>query len=553
MEESLNAPRNVLLAAILVMFTAAFSTASDIYIAQNAAGGNTGADCADAHAASWFNSSSNWGSNASLIGPGTTVHLCGIFNAPAGASNYLTFQAAGTSGSPITLLFEDGAVLTAPYWSGAAVTSNGKSWIVVNGGTNGTIQATANGSSPTYANQNGNGTGLLMSGSSNSTVENLTISNLYVDNSVSDGASGNNVDGIAWYGGSNITITRNTCHDVRWCYIYGYGYAGTGGTTSGVTISWNTCYNIDHCIVVGDSAYPNAASFLTGSNCSNIVYGNEAYNFSNWDNSADLNHHDGIHTWANQNGSSYYVCVISNYIHGSLSSSGAYFGGGYYIESTTAGGVAANNIVDSSSSPANSCDTGAIGSANGTSAANGSGEIVVNNTVVGGCQAQGEEYAAESMTNETFENNYAGKGPTYLLTGSPFGPANTFTVADYNVYGLSQGANPFYGTAPSCESGAVFSGWQSCGWDAHGKTATVTLNSDYTLPSGSPLIGAGANLSSLGITALLTGAPQTFGAQGSCGTGCATRPASGAWDVGAYEYGASSAPAAPTGLSAVVQ
>ena len=31
-------------------------------IAQNAAGGNTGADCADAHAVSWFNTSSNWGS-----------------------------------------------------------------------------------------------------------------------------------------------------------------------------------------------------------------------------------------------------------------------------------------------------------------------------------------------------------------------------------------------------------------------------------------------------------------------------------------------------------
>ena len=103
--------------------------------------------------------------------------------------------------------------------------------------------------------------------------------------------------------------------------------------------------------MVGDSGYPNAASSLTGSNCSNIVYGNEAYNFSNWDNSSELNHHDGIHTWANQNGSKYYVCVISNYIHGSLSSSGAYFGGGYYIESTTAGGVAANNIVDSSSLP----------------------------------------------------------------------------------------------------------------------------------------------------------------------------------------------------------
>lgn len=548
----MNRPLKVLTVMLFISVTALFSSANDIYIAQTAAGGNTGADCADAYALTFFNNSANWGSGSNKIGPGTTVHLCGTFSAPAGANNYLTFQAGGNSANPITLLFEDGAVLTATYWGGAAITSDGNNWIVVNGGTNGIIQATANGSS--LASQNGSGVGVLMSGSSNSTVENLTLSDLYVDSSVTDSASGNNVDGVVWYGGSNITITRNTCHDVRWCYIYGYGYPGSGGTTSGVTISWNTCYNIDHCIVVGDSGYPNAASFLSGSNCSNIVYGNEAYNFSNWDNSSDLNHHDGIHTWANQNGSSYYVCVISNYIHGSLSSSGAYFGGGYYIESTTAGGVAANNIVDSSSSHANSCDTGAIGSANGTSAANGSGEIIVNNTVVGGCQAQGEEYAAESTTNDTFENNYASTGPTYVLTGSPYGPANTFTVADYNVYGLAQGANPFYGTASGCESGANFAAWQSCGWDAHGKTATVTLNSNYTLPSGSPLIGAGANLSSLGITALLTGAPQTFGAQGLCGTGCIARPSTGAWDVGAYPYSATAGnpPAAPTGLSAQV-
>src|SRR5271166_4151436 len=100
MEESVNAPRNVLLATILVILAASFSTASNIYVAQNAAGGNTGVDCADAHAAAWFNSSSNWGSAASQIGPGTTVHLCGTLNAPINA------QGSGTSGSPIVIAFD---------------------------------------------------------------------------------------------------------------------------------------------------------------------------------------------------------------------------------------------------------------------------------------------------------------------------------------------------------------------------------------------------------------------------------------------------------------
>jgi hypothetical protein len=60
---------------------AASASAKDIYLAQSAAGAATGADCADAQAASFFNSSGNWGSGAAQIGPGTTVHLCGTIAA----------------------------------------------------------------------------------------------------------------------------------------------------------------------------------------------------------------------------------------------------------------------------------------------------------------------------------------------------------------------------------------------------------------------------------------------------------------------------------------
>jgi hypothetical protein len=50
------------------------------------------------------------------------------------------------------------------------------------------------------------------------------------------------------------------------------------------------------------------------------------------------------------------------------------------------------------------------------------------------------------------------------------------------------------------------------------------LNSDYTPKSNSPTVGAGVNLTSLGITAL-----------NSDKNGIA-RPATGAWDIGAMEY-----------------
>jgi len=82
--------------------------ATDLYIAQAATGGSTGADCGDALPYTFFNNSSNW---PSPIGPGTTVHLCGTITAPAGASSFLSFQGGGANGNPITLKFEMGPFL----------------------------------------------------------------------------------------------------------------------------------------------------------------------------------------------------------------------------------------------------------------------------------------------------------------------------------------------------------------------------------------------------------------------------------------------------------
>ncbi len=57
--------------------------ANDIYIAQSAAGSANGSNCANAYAATFFNTAANWGSGANKIGPGTTVHLCGTISVPS--------------------------------------------------------------------------------------------------------------------------------------------------------------------------------------------------------------------------------------------------------------------------------------------------------------------------------------------------------------------------------------------------------------------------------------------------------------------------------------
>ncbi len=545
----LNWSRTLSIAAIVALFLSMSTCkANDIYIAQAAVGANNGADCADAYAVSYFNSSSNWGTGK--IAPGTTVHLCGTFNAPAGASGYLSFHGSGANGNPITLLFESGAVLAAPYWSGCAVNLNGGSYITVNGGANGTIEATANGTGLSYQQDGGIG---LCSGSavSNVTVENLTVSNIYqhtctepVSNCTDSG--GQDTYGIQLFGGSNLTVNNNTVHDMKWAIFFEYGYGYT--TSTGFLAYNNTIYNMDHGVVFGDYGF-NACSgnaILSSSNSSSAIYDNDFSAMQPWDAVGDVNHHDATHLWANCAGasSSEYtgVSVYSNYFHGDAGATdNTIFG----MESYGYSNFEFNNVVNVSGYSA--CASGAIGIWTGTGIAS-SNQHVFNNTIspTTNCPASVD---FEETAGDVFENNLilSGNG-TYVYTD---GVSGDIATADYNFYQMSPGGNPFFGP-PGCASGSPFSKWKSgCGFDADGRNASVALNANFTLPVGSAAAGAGTNLTSLGITALDIGAPATFGANGSCGTGCVARSLTTAWNVGAYEgTGAANSPNSPIDLVA---
>src|ERR1700737_253143 len=99
--------------------TFASASAPNVYVTPD--GSSQGACNGLSHPASWFNSSSNWGSSASQIGPGTTIHLCGTFAAP------LTFQGGGSASAPVTLFFESNAKFSAPHWGNGSnvISSNG--------------------------------------------------------------------------------------------------------------------------------------------------------------------------------------------------------------------------------------------------------------------------------------------------------------------------------------------------------------------------------------------------------------------------------------------
>lgn len=485
--------------------------AESFFIAQNTSGANSGASCADAHNLSWFNNKANWGNTTGKIGPGDTVNLCGIFNAPAGSSYYLAFRGGGAPLNPITLFFEPGAVIQAPYWSGPVIDLMGNSNIIVDGGNNGLIQATADGT--LLANQQDKGEGVDTSGSnrkggSNITIEGLTIANIYVHfcsptsthppvTGCPDEVGGNTV-GISASNGNNILITGNTVHDTKWAI----GYTSQWGAANyNVTISNNNLFDSDHGIFVADGE-DNA--FVSGVQ----IYGNTIHDGGNWDDNLDYNHHDGIHFWTVHNGSqAYNVTVYDNYIYGNwgLGLNSFIYLSGFSKPNTT---VFNNILVDQ-----------------GTLNHYGCGYIcssinqlhVLNNIVIGYATAL-NFYGS----NETIENN--------LIVGAyraiSFSTGPNWDTVDYNDY-YSVGKLGW-------DSRSTLASWQSwcasnrpgTGCDAHSSLADPQLGSGYVPTAQSTgLIKGGINLATLGVSAL------DFDKSG------ADRPSAGAWDIGAYQFG----------------
>jgi hypothetical protein len=510
------------IAALLFIVTP--TRANDIYLAQNAAGGATGADCADAVPYTLFNSSSNWGSGGTQIGPGTTVHLCGTITAPPGASGFLGFHASGTNGNPITLKFETGAILQAPYWGGGgAITTNANSWVTIDGGTNGILQATQNGTS--LANQQ-DGEGVVAEGGSDVTIQNLTISNLYVHtNSLAD-ESGQNSIGIDIWSGSNLSVIGCTLHDMKWAIRFSYA---TGHTFSTMTASNNTIYNIDHGIFLTDSSASGSA-IMSGFTLS----GNTVHDFANWDDNNDDNHHDAFHLNTNSSSTLFTnFYLYNNYVYGDPGIRG---NAGFFSFPASVGsesGLYIFNNVFVNTSSGHCWANGSVALA-GVSTSN-----VVNNTFVSqatSCKDIGFVYELGS-TGVTFENNIGQNTENAAV----YAPTPGAVVAlDHNNYYQSSSWN-FSGTWYNS-----LAGWESgTGFDRNSGVLNPNLDANFKPGSGSAVIGKGANLSSL-----CSAVPQLCGDKN--GT---VRPSSGAWDIGALQSGGSAAdnpPNAPSDLSVVV-
>ncbi|MHB8616330.1 MAG: hypothetical protein ACYC93_09680 [Candidatus Acidiferrales bacterium] len=532
-----------LLFAMAFFAVALPATAKDIYVAQNAAGAANGADCADAYAYTFFNTAGNWGTGATQIGPGTTVHLCGTFTAAAGANGYIAFQSSGTNGNPITLKFEPSAVLTAPYWGTNGAIYDHQDYTVVDGGTpcgvingsvvacNGIIQATANGTN--LANQVDSTEG-IDAGCNNCEFKDIALSNIYVHactlpvSNCTD-RQGFDAIGIMIRNGDNITIDHNTCSNAGNCYRLVY----PGSTTASGFYAYNN--EADHYnwgIIVGDG---NTSATL---NAPVAVHDNILHDNANWDDANDDFHHDSVFCFATNSGSALNACQIyNNYFYGDVGTTANTF---TYVSGVSTGvGCSGVEIFNNLFT-----NTGPIGHypANGMIQDWCSGTLIYNNTLVGNSattNASGNVgISVNTGIGTVIKNNIMS---TFYIGIYKANGANISSSNNNDFYNLGNSVVDIWGT--NCCT--TLAAWQATSGtpDLNSTTGNPNLNGTFTLQTGSVAIGLGANLTSLGISALDSDKAGIV------------RPPVGStllWSAGAYQFGSSvSGPQPATGATAI--
>ena len=458
----------------------------------------------------------------------------------------MVIPVSGTQTNPITIHFESNAILSAPAvetW----INAYGQNWITIDGGTNGVIENTDNGSPPpwgTFGHQL-NTTGILdcnnccVPGAAGNgiTVQNLTIQNLYVrtpsstDPMHKDPYSYQNGDGSGiCLGGNNVTVANSTV-----------SYAQSGITIAGnnVTVSSNVILACNHFIEIPGGA---GSSMSTMTFMNNIIDGMDVWEIPSG--TPDLGfHRDGL--FFQTDGVISNVYISRNHIGPGFNpktsdagSAAIWFGGSAGPYGTYNNVYVFNNVLNLKPPLAWSDGAGGVGGA-------GSNALVANNTSVSGGDL------GVALANETYYNNIIDEpgGSAIGVNVTPAGTniKNTINI-DYNVY-ANEPTNVGWGPFVEVQNGSnviidpTLGQWQiDTAWDLHSSSADPSFvnpnpaGGDYHLQAGSPALSTGKNLTSYCSLApqLATLCQDWDGNQ---------RPASGAWNIGAYGQCTSNCPA----------
>lgn len=511
------------------LLTPSITKANDIYLAHAAVGGANGAECSSALPISWFNNAANWGTASHQIGPGTTVHICGTITGTPGATA-LTVHGNGAADHPVTILFEPGSVMTAPYWGGAsgwcgvvdmctgAITVNGFNYITIDGGKSGIIQNTANGTGLAYGHSS---VGVFIKGS-NLIVKDLIIRNIYTNRGATSGATDINGHATADIhvdrGSTNIQINGNTLNDAR---------AGIWADTFGSNTNFFDNTIADHAWQIS----------LSGSGTIN-VHDNDISDWTNWQYPPSTYHTDGIIVYGDT--SVLDAMIYNNYIHGDLGSAGptGFIFCTYGVKGSGSGSACTiyNNLLVGTGYSATHDQGLYFHSGNGTNPLGP--HKIYNNTFVGFLY---QIYAESDATIDyTVKNNiFLGNGLQWYVEGND-SPLGNLTC-DHNIYwgGRQYGAFS-WGTV----SNGHFANWQGAGHDLHGSNSNPNLGSTYhlTATSGAALT-IGANLSSLNMPTLNVGKASIVGINDS-NDGAPRSETSANWPAGAYGKGGNGSSAA---------
>jgi hypothetical protein len=495
---------NKLFLTLLFVIPTAPLKAKDIYVAQDQTGNGAGVSCDNARNAAWFNRKASWGSEPAQIGPSTTVHLCGRFTGSPG-QQMLTVHGSGGSGKPIVLLFENGTVFSAPYWSSqGAIWMDGASDVVVDGGSSGVIENSDNGTERAYHNTS---VAIHAAGCKNCTVQHVIMSNLYVRTLQSDiGPNHSQINCVFLNNSDNFKISHTTCHDAGWAY------AGFGNN---FTLEYSNIYNVDHGLAFGPSGTSSGFS----------IHDNHFYNYVNWDSAENRYHHDGIHMWGQRGGRVTNGVIYNNRFDGD---SGVNITAHIYLQDSIENVTVYNNIF---LVPSNRT-MNALWFAAGTNILPGgpaTGNSALNNYINAGGHRQGSALFIQGQYNFTAVNNVVIGGVSNISVA--FGGSFSSTGIDHNIYldlDAEAGDHNAFGYQGKMYNNLA--AWRSvCRCDARSKLlgpGQIKANSFGQLLSGSAGIGAGANLMHLAngvLSSLARDVIQT------------SRPASNSWDIGAYQ------------------
>jgi hypothetical protein len=513
-----------LILILIFLFTALPAGAKDFYIAAKQAGTGSGTGCSTAKPYTWFNNVASWGTGASQIGPGTTVHLCGTFIGTAG-QQLLSVRGSGTSTSPITIKFETNTVLAAPYWSSqGTINELGRSYIVIDGGTNGLIKNTANGTGRGYAKDS---RAIYAASCTGCVVKNLTIADLYVRTSPTDLAVTQTAENcVYWLNANNFTITHVTCHDAGWAFA-GYG--------NNFTLSYSNIYNIDHGLAFGPA----------GTTSGFQIHDNHIHNYVNWDSPTNSYHHDGLHLWGQRGGVITNGSIYNNVFDGD---SGVNITAHIYIQDSVRNVAVYNNVfLVPANRTINSLWFSGITSAGVLPGGPATGNSAYNNFIRNGAHRLGAAIFATAQNNFTAINNVLLGGATDISVQG--GGYLSSAGINNNIYeDLLADAGALNAFGHQGRNYHDLASWQAaCRCDTRSKfvpAAKINASSLGQLLSGSTGISAAANLTNITSGGLALLSKDIVGA---------LRPASGNWDAGAYKFGSTALPSAPAGVTATVQ